>query len=150
MRTGLLRVGVSGCAAAFAAWALVFDAAVDAQTQTPRLVRQQHINNPGGPFCSEVGNGRFGFSLALGDMNGDGRDDLLIASNGASSVYTRRAFVFYSTGTGFGTQPVEIDIPANGVGVMDVNGDGIKDAIVIAHGDTIAAFHGRREGFPQS
>ncbi|TGK36697.1 FG-GAP-like repeat-containing protein [Leptospira andrefontaineae] len=79
-----------------------------------------------------TGSNEFGYAIALGDVNGDGYDDL---ANGAYHIPL--AFIYYSTGPGgiSSTSGTSISGPggsnfACGIGLGDINGDGFSDLIV--------------------
>ncbi len=89
-------------------------------------------------------NGNFGASLAYGDINGDGRQDIVVGENG--SGFNQQAWIFYNRGTpgtefdanaGAGFFQSRLVGPrALGIGVVvgDFNGDGRPD---VAAGDNL-------------
>lgn len=92
------------------------------------------------PFAP-AGTGYLGESGALatapasGDLNGDGRVDLVVASSDANGA---RAQVFYNTAEGLLSAPIAIPIQEmNTVAIADVTSDGLPD-IVLRQGAGIA------------
>ena len=88
-----------------------------------------------------TGSDEFGAVLDMGDINGDGRDDLVIGSHG-------REFAVV-LGTSFGTPPIERrTVPTNSpLGVdlsagSDINGDGFDDIVVQETGGRVHVCYG--------
>jgi hypothetical protein len=130
----LLRsvLAVFGCAALAAG-------SIAASAGAAGLDEWQEIE-PAGTWCDELEYGGFGQVLALGDLDGDGRDDLIAGRD-------NRVHVYYSEGTYFSWSPSEIPIDARSVVATDVNGDDVDDLIVVGR-RTAWAFHGGAERFP--
>jgi len=97
---------------------------------------------PGGaPQWSREGSMAFAYSgqsLATGDVNGDGRDDLVIGSPGAANGEPGEGTVHVFYGSGAGIQTVGFDLLdadqasmsfGRSVACGDVNGDGYADVI---------------------
>jgi large repetitive protein len=82
-------------------------------------------------------------AVAVGDLNGDGRDDLVVACFELSNQLVIRL----STEAGF-ADPVQIELPSPvAVALGDVNGDGKLDAVAsnLAHG-SLSLLLGRGDG----
>jgi hypothetical protein len=91
---------------------------------------------------------QFGYSLAAGDFNGDGRDDLAVGAPGeAPGSDPRSGYVFVFKGSSGGLQPWQ-GLDESGIGVNEVddrfgyslaagdfNGDGRDDLAVAAPGE---------------
>src|SRR5262249_55324900 len=90
---------------------------------------------------------KFGASCAaLGDVNGDGYDDVIVSSYsaGTNDSPKGRVYVFFGSKTGFdATEPWTFDGEYDGeslgdcvASAGDVNGDGFKDVIVCSTPDS--------------
>lgn len=88
------------------------------------------------------------YSAAIGDLNGDGYDDLVIANqcNGTHSDIT--AYVYYGSPEGL-TERYKLELPApdsRGVAIGDFNGDGRMD-IAFASSGKLRIFYQDKNGF---
>ncbi|MBP5993277.1 MAG: FG-GAP repeat protein, partial [Candidatus Moranbacteria bacterium] len=93
-------------------------------------------------ITGETTNNYFGISLTTGDLNADGKTDLIVGAEGYSTN-TGRAYIFYNDGsipTTAATADVTITGEATGdyfgatLTVGDLNADGKTDLAVGAHG----------------
>jgi lysyl oxidase/FG-GAP repeat protein len=97
----------------------------------------------------------FGNSLALGDVNGDGHQDLVVAAPPCAFLPGKGHVVLYAgNGSSFSTEPViaEMDwqkTPSSGrslaVSIGNVNGDRFADILVRASSGGLMVFTGREE-----
>jgi uncharacterized protein (DUF2141 family) len=88
------------------------------------------------------------WAIAFGDVNGDGKLDLILAS----SAYGAHCWASVLLGKGDGTLAAEVVYPTKGcpssVALADLNGDGKQD-IVLGSTDTVSVLLGRGDGtFP--
>ena len=102
--------------------------------------------------CDAAEYGYFGRAIALGDLNGDGLDDLIVLRTATSYLKDRRPVIHYSKGGNdpFSDPPVILD-NAEGISVTtaDVNADGIRDLIILSD-QGVDAFYGKPTKFNSS
>ena len=84
-------------------------------------------------------------SVAVADVNGDGKPDLVVANLCASSDCTNGGVVGVLLGNGDGTFQAAVSYGSGGqdaesVAVADVNGDGKPD-LVVANVTVVSAFY---------
>ena len=95
----------------------------------------------GGPF----GTGNHPVMIALGDFNGDGRQDLAVANLGDGTVT-----VLLGNGSGGFTaapgSPVAVGGGPSSIAVSDFNGDGMMDLAVADSGGTVTVLLGNGSG----
>ncbi len=85
-------------------------------------------------------NALYGEKVAMGDLDGDGFDDVVASARGGSSA--RGAYVHYSRGNGDFTTGVRIAADqVMGLAIADVNRDGFGD-LVVQLASRVEAFYG--------
>ena len=88
--------------------------------------------------------GSFAYSLAVGDVNGDGKLDLVVANAGSTTVGVL-------LGNGDGTFATAVTYDSGGyfpesVAIADVNRDGVADIVVLDCGNRFAGCGGGQNG----
>jgi hypothetical protein len=97
------------------------------------------LNNGDGTFQAAVSygsGGQYAESVAMADVNGDGKPDLVVANQCASSNCTDNSAVGVLLGNGDGTFQAAVSYGSGGhysysLAVADVNGDGKPDILVL-------------------
>ncbi|MCY1077627.1 lysyl oxidase family protein [Archangium lansingense] len=99
----------------------------------------------------------FGNSIALGDVNGDGKQDLVVAAPPCAGMTGKGSLAIYAgNGSSFSTEPVigELDWPNtnpaasgrnSGVSIGNVNGDGFADILIRAQTVGALVFAGKAD-----
>ena len=120
-----LVIGAPGIGDGRAGEVLVFTGSRNGLAATPAQV----IRGP-------TGGGLFGFALSTGDVDHDGRPDLLVGNPGHPPARSGRAFLYRSLGDTFETVPSwtfagpESSQAGAAVALGDVNHDGYCDAVI--------------------
>jgi hypothetical protein len=98
------------------------------------------LQNGNGQFlpAASYSTGNVVNSVAIGDVNGDGRADLIVADAGGVSILLQNSA---SPGTFTAAGTVSITGGASSAAVSDVNGDGVPD-LVAANGANVFVFLG--------
>ena len=98
------------------------------------------LQNGSGQFlpATNYSTGNVVNSVAIGDVNGDGRADLIVAGSGGISILLQDSA---SPGTFTAAGTVSMTGSASSVAVSDVNGDGVPD-LVATNGANVFVFLG--------
>lgn len=118
---------------------------------------QGSLTQPGFKVLGEGQSDQFGFAVAgIGDVNGDGFDDVAVGADGIAKVY-----IFHGSAQGLHGTSAQPAFSIQGgqashfgaavAGAGDVNGDGFDDLIVGSWGlDKVFVFHGSAQGLQGS
>jgi hypothetical protein len=70
--------------------------------------------------------------VAIGDLNGDGKPDLVVSNFFSTNGYSGEVSVLFGNGNGTFQSPVQYNLDYNpvSVAIQDMNGDGIPDLVV--------------------
>jgi hypothetical protein len=112
------------------------------------------LGNGDGTFQTAVSYGSGGYeaySIAVADVNGDGKLDVVVANDCASSTNCTNGMVGVLLGNGDGTFQPAISYSSGGSGarsiaVADVNGDGKPDLLVANFSGTVGVLLGNGDG----
>ncbi|MCB9593460.1 MAG: VCBS repeat-containing protein [Sandaracinaceae bacterium] len=115
-------------------------------------VPPQELANPFTGAGAAVGE-RFGAALSSGDLNGDGRSDLVVGApnadpGGAALIYLSRGLSFDAAPSRFLDRGAPGGELGASIGVGDLDGDGVDDVCVIARAEERARFHLGEPGGP--
>jgi hypothetical protein len=103
------------------------------------------LGNGNGTFQAQqtFATGDVPFSVALGDLNGDGRLDISVANSGTD---TAGVFLGNGDGTFQGQQTFATGDSPGYIVLGDINGDGILDIITANYGDSVSVLLGNGDG----
>ena len=126
------------CSALYLLFTLSF--AISAQAVDITLDKKQELTMPGS-YCDSVQGARFGDRLAVGDLDGDGYDDLVILNTASGD----EAHIYYGRATGYMDDTGSIDRLVESVAIADLNHDGYDDLVLNYYRD-IAVYYGTPPG----
>lgn len=161
MRKSIRDNSLSVVALLIAAMILLIAAAVLAQTSgagrpsgKPKVVAGQLAETPQKPSFGWArtydSGGFYAYSVAVGDVNGDGHPDLVVA-NWSQALNDSHGKVSVLLGNGYGTFRAPVSYPSGGYGnssvaIGDVNGDGKLDLVVGNASGDVAVLLGNGDG----
>ena len=121
---------------------IAITAVLPTQAKAQGMVKQDYIENPG-EWCDLKEDGKFGNAVALGDLNGDGFDDLIVARGSLNWRKEGRVVIFYSLGRNL-ADPVAIgENSISNLVISDVNKDNYKDIILLSSDGYVSAYYGK-------
>ena len=86
-------------------------------------------------------------SIDSGDLNGDGRTDLVMVCKESGATPNGWVRIFYQTELGLEPKRfTDLDIPANQIGVEDIDGDGYSDLLVRSAEGDVSIYWGGPDG----
>ena len=88
------------------------------------------------------------YAVAIGDVNGDGKADLIVANSGWYPSYTGSASVYLGNGNGTFQKPTTYPTAAGScfVALGDINGDGAPELIVVNWSGSVSVLGNRGDG----